>query len=153
MMARSTYSNRRPNTLTQDCISQRPQTLLQRAAGPYIGVTPGNNTREHNESALPRTADLRADVARGLRRANNRTYPTEHQQAPALRRQRQLSACRSLGSETRHDRLGEPPHVLARTLAEQQDVGHALRLERGQLACDLRGRADQRMRLARADCV
>src|SRR5215468_7323229 len=63
MMARSTYSNRRPNTLTQDCISQRPQTLLQRAAGPYIWVTSGNNTREHNESALPRTADLRADVA------------------------------------------------------------------------------------------
>src|SRR5215470_12384264 len=56
-----------------------------------------------------------------------------------------VAACRSLGSEARHDRLGEPPHVLARPLAEQQHVGHALRLERGQLACDLRRRADQRM--------
>ena len=33
-------------------------------------VTPGKTRVEHNESALPRAADVRADVAQGLRRAN-----------------------------------------------------------------------------------
>ena len=31
--------------------------------------------------------------------------------------------------EARYDRLGEPPHVLARTLAEQQHIGHTMRLQ------------------------
>ena len=32
-------------------------------------VTSGITRAEHNESALPRAADIRADVAQGLRRA------------------------------------------------------------------------------------
>jgi hypothetical protein len=35
-------------------------------------VTPGITRGEHNESALPQTADMSADVAQGLRRANKR---------------------------------------------------------------------------------
>jgi len=37
MMARSTCSNRRPNTLTQDPISQRRPKPLAPRGGPYIG--------------------------------------------------------------------------------------------------------------------
>src|SRR5215475_902530 len=48
------------------------KSLLHRAAGPYIRVTPGKTRVKHNESALPRAADVRADVAQGLRRANKR---------------------------------------------------------------------------------
>jgi len=67
MMARSTYSNRRPNTLTQDCISQRPQTLLQRAAGPYIRVKTGNTLTERNISALAlKIGHLRVNEVRAL---------------------------------------------------------------------------------------
>src|SRR5262249_46312597 len=36
-----------------------------------LWVTPGTTLAEHNESALPRTGDLRADVAGGLRRATS----------------------------------------------------------------------------------
>ena len=38
--------------------------------------TPGNASREHNESALPRAADDRADAAQGPRRANSRLGKT-----------------------------------------------------------------------------
>jgi acyl-CoA thioesterase len=38
MMARSTRSNQRPDTLMQDRICQIGENLLQRTAGPYIGV-------------------------------------------------------------------------------------------------------------------
>ena len=37
--------------------------------GRRLWVTPGKTRAEHNESALPRAADIRADVAQGLRRA------------------------------------------------------------------------------------
>jgi hypothetical protein len=52
MMARSTTrSNQRPDTLMQDRICQVDQTLLQRAAGPYIRVKTGNALTERNISA------------------------------------------------------------------------------------------------------
>jgi hypothetical protein len=70
--------------------------------------------------------------------ANNRLIQPSINKHPPCGAKGSCLACRSLGSEIRHDRLGEPPHVLARTLAEQQHIGHALRLQRGQLACDLR---------------
>jgi len=36
---------------------------LRQRPGGQPRATPGNSTREHNETALPRTTDLRADVA------------------------------------------------------------------------------------------
>jgi hypothetical protein len=48
MMVRSTCSNQRPNTLTQDRISQLDQSLLQRAAGPYIWVKLRNTQPEQD---------------------------------------------------------------------------------------------------------
>jgi hypothetical protein len=38
MMARSSCSNQRPDTLMQDRISQIDEIFLQRTAGPYIRV-------------------------------------------------------------------------------------------------------------------
>ena len=57
MMARSTRSNRKPDTLMQDRISQSRGNLLHRTAGPYIGA---NNRREQvqligAEAGRPRT--------------------------------------------------------------------------------------------------
>jgi|SRR5215471_13921866 len=48
----------------------RRESDYQVGSGPDDRVTPGTTLAEHNESALPQTADLRADAARGLRRAN-----------------------------------------------------------------------------------
>jgi hypothetical protein len=46
--------------------------VLPNATAPHLDSTRLGITRaEHNESALPQAADMRADVAQGLRRANN----------------------------------------------------------------------------------
>src|SRR5258708_39662084 len=42
MMARSTCSNQRPDTLMQDPLTPARQNLLQRTAGPYIWVKNGS---------------------------------------------------------------------------------------------------------------
>src|SRR5215813_13912598 len=58
MMARSTCSNRRPNTLTQDRISQRRPNPLAPHGRTIHWVKPGITRAEHNESALPQAADI-----------------------------------------------------------------------------------------------
>ena len=56
-------------------LKRRPSKLLQKSTNlnwPASGdrVTPGIARAEQNESALPQTAGIRADIAGGLRRAN-----------------------------------------------------------------------------------
>src|SRR6516165_5329548 len=48
---------------TEDGSTLRPSRLHR------ISTTPGKAHAEHNESALPRTSDVKADVAEGLSRA------------------------------------------------------------------------------------
>ena len=55
MMVRSMSSNSRPDTLVQDRTPQPHRFLLQRTAGPYIGV-------KHFQTIHPHSVD----VARGL---------------------------------------------------------------------------------------
>jgi hypothetical protein len=63
MMARSTRSKQRPDTLMQDrYLAGIDESLLQRAAGPYIGVTPGRTQVEHIESASPPRSGHLADM-------------------------------------------------------------------------------------------
>jgi len=65
MMARSMKcSNQRPDTLMQDRISHVDEKLLQRTAGPYIGVIHDRCGRSHASMSVrcaPK-ADKRADV-------------------------------------------------------------------------------------------
>ena len=59
MMARSTRSKQRPDTLMQDrYLAGIDESLLQRAAGPYIGVKMRNTRVEHKRSALTLIADV-----------------------------------------------------------------------------------------------
>src|SRR5262245_43460905 len=53
MMVRSMSSNTRPDTLMQDRTLQAYRFLLQRTAGPYIGVKMRRTPIEHILSALP----------------------------------------------------------------------------------------------------
>src|ERR1035437_2112232 len=59
MMVRSTTSsNQRPDTLMQDRSRQIDENLLQRTAGPYIGVKLRRTQCEQMSSGLPLTADI-----------------------------------------------------------------------------------------------
>jgi hypothetical protein len=58
MMARSTRSNQRPDTLMQDRICQIDENLLQRTAGPYSWVTSGGQGKRRATSGLSQTADV-----------------------------------------------------------------------------------------------
>jgi hypothetical protein len=83
MMARSTRgSNQRPDTLMQDRTSASMKVLLQRTAGPYIGVKMRRTRIEHILSALPplateeRTFGNGSSVPRGdIRVAADSYYP------------------------------------------------------------------------------
>src|SRR5262249_58180508 len=60
MMAGSTCSNQRPDTLVQDRIRQIDEIPLRRTAGPYIWVKTGKSRSEPMFSGLPPKADLRS---------------------------------------------------------------------------------------------
>src|SRR6266478_3528067 len=85
MMARSTTrSNLRPDTLMQDRRRQFDEIVLQRTAGPYIGVNNLGRTHcEQMSSGLP----LKADIARCSRHV---AFVSSHKVAalqPAAREQ------------------------------------------------------------------
>jgi hypothetical protein len=58
MMVRSMSSNTRPDTLMQDRTLQAYRLLLQRTAGPYIGVKTSNAQNEQVFSGLSSIADI-----------------------------------------------------------------------------------------------
>src|SRR5262245_34484685 len=58
MMVRSMNSNARPDTLMQDRTLQAHRFLLQRTAGPYIGVKTGSARSKHIPSGCPPGADI-----------------------------------------------------------------------------------------------
>jgi len=58
MMARSTASNQRPNTLMQNRLPPAHEIFLQRTAGPYIRVKRRNTRTEQMSTALPPRTDI-----------------------------------------------------------------------------------------------
>jgi len=146
MMARSTKgSNQRPDTLMQDRTSANSmKVLLQRTAGPYIGVTRGLRRLLDHVRFTPENGHKRADVAMSaLCRFRTRAL---QQKSRCLVGERKVTG--RLRSESPPPRTGDRKHRDARRHAPPGSVDRSCGIAR--LAHDIAFATAHRFNIDRA---